>query len=292
MSKTQVLNLPNLSLDKQRPPERYTKKSRKHPAKMYVPLARWAIERYTKEGDWVLDPMMGIGTVPVEALWLNRNAVGMEYEYEWYHEAGANLRKAWAEEASVGVSYEGDARFLSTVVKEGPFELILFSPPYGPILSSKRQDEGVHAAQIMQRLKQETGMWPVPPDVFKEYTSKWRKSKPEGLYSTDEENVGNMSMTDYKDAMVEIYDECLQVVEDNGVMALVTRNPCKNWEQFRLDMLTIDLAQCAGWIFKERWYSPIFRYSFWIRKYKERCEEKGLYDVVPTHEDLLVFERP
>lgn len=36
------------------------------------------IEKYTKEGDWILDPFCGRGTVPYTAEMLNRHAVGIE----------------------------------------------------------------------------------------------------------------------------------------------------------------------------------------------------------------------
>ncbi|BCS91177.1 MAG: modification methylase MjaII [Candidatus Micrarchaeota archaeon] len=45
-----------------------------YPAKFIPQVVRWAIERYTKEGDNILDPFAGSGTVGVEALITNRNA--------------------------------------------------------------------------------------------------------------------------------------------------------------------------------------------------------------------------
>lgn len=39
------------------------------------PIARRLIERFSADGDWILDPMVGSGTTAVEALTLGRNAV-------------------------------------------------------------------------------------------------------------------------------------------------------------------------------------------------------------------------
>jgi predicted RNA methylase len=289
-----LLNLPNLSIEKQRG-SNYTKKSRKHPAKMYVPIATWAIEKYTKEGDWVLDPMAGIGTVPIEAGWLGRCGTGIEYEPEWCDEMVKNMKKVPTLHGLVKMNaYVGDCKYLISYIQqyEGPYELVMFSPPYGPLLTSKKHDEGVHAVKLLQKIRDEAGCWPVPQEVLRKKAKEWRADPPEGKYSKDPDNVGNLNQAEYEEAMVEIYKECLQVVEMDGHMVLVTRNPCKNWQQVRLDMLTIDLAQRAGWIFKERWYSPVYRYSFWINQYKKKCEEKGLYDVVPKYDDILVFEVP
>jgi hypothetical protein len=42
------------------------------------PVARRLLERFSVEGDWVLDPMVGSGTTAVEALSLGRNAVARD----------------------------------------------------------------------------------------------------------------------------------------------------------------------------------------------------------------------
>ncbi|WP_327352248.1 TRM11 family SAM-dependent methyltransferase [Streptomyces sp. NBC_01304] len=55
---------------------------------MLPALADHAIRTYTRPGDLVLDPMCGIGTTLVEALHLDRNAIGVEYEPKWARLAG------------------------------------------------------------------------------------------------------------------------------------------------------------------------------------------------------------
>jgi len=50
------------------------------PAKLPVPVARWAITEFSRVGDIVLDPMAGCGTVLVESRLLGRNAVGVEID--------------------------------------------------------------------------------------------------------------------------------------------------------------------------------------------------------------------
>ena len=46
-----------------------------YPAKFIPQVVRYAINTYTKEGDWVVDPFAGSGTVGVEAYLCKRNAV-------------------------------------------------------------------------------------------------------------------------------------------------------------------------------------------------------------------------
>ena len=46
-----------------------------YPAKFIPQIVRYAINTYTKEGDWIVDPFAGSGTVGVEAYLCKRNAV-------------------------------------------------------------------------------------------------------------------------------------------------------------------------------------------------------------------------
>ena len=46
-----------------------------YPAKFIPQIVRYAINTYTKEGDWIIDPFAGSGTVGVEAYLCKRNAI-------------------------------------------------------------------------------------------------------------------------------------------------------------------------------------------------------------------------
>ena len=52
----------------------------KYPAKFFPELPRWIIERYTVEGDLVLDPFMGSGTANLEAALLGRDSIGVDVD--------------------------------------------------------------------------------------------------------------------------------------------------------------------------------------------------------------------
>lgn len=114
---------------------RYHPDGTAHPAKMLPAVAAHAIAHYTRPGDLVLDPMCGIGTTLVEALHLDRRAVGVEYEPRWAAIAATNIDLARAaghtQRAAV---FTGDARRLDTILPadyHGSVDLILTSPPYG-----------------------------------------------------------------------------------------------------------------------------------------------------------------
>jgi 23S rRNA G2445 N2-methylase RlmL len=57
---------------------------------MLLALARIVIGDYRQPGDYVLDPMCGIGTTLVGAVHLGREAIGVEYEPVCFDLARAN----------------------------------------------------------------------------------------------------------------------------------------------------------------------------------------------------------
>ncbi|MCY4307147.1 MAG: DNA methyltransferase [Rhodobacteraceae bacterium] len=58
----------------------YTHSIHKYPAKFFPELPRWIIEKYSKQGDLVLDPFMGSGTTNLEASLLGRNSIGVDVD--------------------------------------------------------------------------------------------------------------------------------------------------------------------------------------------------------------------
>ena len=52
----------------------------KYPAKFFPELPRWLISRYSNQGETVLDPFMGSGTVNIEASLLDRPSIGVDVD--------------------------------------------------------------------------------------------------------------------------------------------------------------------------------------------------------------------
>jgi tRNA G10 N-methylase Trm11 len=131
---------------------RYTKQSNKHPGKMLPTIARYAIRTYTAPGDVVFDPMAGIATTLVEAMWLGRHGVGIEYESEWVAEAADNIRHA----AQVGAPgradiYCGDSTTLPGLLParlRGRVALVITSPPYGPSTHGHVRTPGPRSGKV------------------------------------------------------------------------------------------------------------------------------------------------
>jgi tRNA G10 N-methylase Trm11 len=103
---------------------------------MLPELARTIIGSYSEPGQLVLDPMCGIGTTLVEAIHLNREAIGVELAPRWAALAASNVLLAHEQGAVANaLALRGDARQLGNGLLgelAGSVALILTSPPYGP----------------------------------------------------------------------------------------------------------------------------------------------------------------
>jgi len=103
-----------------------------HPAKANTKLLEFLVEKFTKEGDTVLDPMAGSGSTGVVAALHGRNAVQVELEpkfYGWMEKAKENVEKhptltpkGWIKNIC------GDARRLSELLSQA--DAVITSPPY------------------------------------------------------------------------------------------------------------------------------------------------------------------
>ena len=120
----------------------YTPESIRHPAKMFIPMCREIIKRYTKPGDLVLDCMAGIGTTIIEGMLLSRNVIGVEYEQKFVDMAQANIDKTnkqmgFMKGLGIGKIVKGDSRELVKVLGGVWAENIIFSPPFADKVASQ-----------------------------------------------------------------------------------------------------------------------------------------------------------
>jgi len=101
-----------------------------HPAKMHLSLQLWLVNRYTKPGDVILDPMAGSGTILV-ACSMGRDVIAVELEDKFVRMMEGNWQKIQQRGPQLGYQMgqatilQGDARKL-----EGVCDQIITSPPY------------------------------------------------------------------------------------------------------------------------------------------------------------------
>ena len=254
---------------------RYLPVSLAHPAKMLPAIARTAINDYSRPGDYVLDPMCGIGTTLVETVHLGRDAIGIEYEPAWADLARANLDHARANGATgSGEVICGDARHVRSLLDpalRGLVALVLTSPPYGPSVHG-------HVKTAPGRGVQKTNY----------------------RYSTDPANLAHVGLERLLDAMRAVLVECAQVLRPGGVVAMTVRPWWSAGELIDLPGALCRVGEDAGLVLFERNVALLAglrddqlvpRTSFFALDQARRARARGLPRSVIAHEDLLVFTR-
>ncbi len=129
----------------------YSENSIRHPAKMSVLLTRWILQRFTREGETVIDPMSGISTTLLEAVNMNRNCIAVEFEkkfVDWTNENIKLLNKNKPlDSRGEGIVLRGDSRNLTDILNKQA-DKIVFSPPYCGSEAFQDQDFTLHSTKV------------------------------------------------------------------------------------------------------------------------------------------------
>lgn len=184
-----------------------------HIAKTPLHIARWAIQKFTKPGDWVLDPTIGAGTTAVEAVTQGRNAAGMELEFGDVTEANIDAALKVVNGSAPQVLFaRGDAREIATFLKstdpkkrKRQFNLVVNNPPYwGDISmpSPKGNLRGKEHRHLETRFEYDKTL---PNLAF--------------LKEGDE----------YWESMGKIYGECIQRLVPGGHFVIGVKDQMRNW---------------------------------------------------------------
>ena len=252
---------------------RYLAPSLAHPAKMLPAIARAPISDYSQPGDYVCDPMCGIGTTLVEAVHLGRDAIGVEYEPEWADLARANLAHARTQGATGhGEVVCGDARHLGAHLDpalRGLVALVLTSPPYGPSVHGQVRTapgQGVHKANYR--------------------------------YSTDPANLAHVGLDRLLDAMRTVLAQVAGWLRPGGVVAMTVRPWWAAGELIDLPGALARVGEEAGLVLFERNVALLAgirddhlvpRASFFAMEQVRKARARGVPRLVTAHEDLLCF---
>lgn len=105
----------------------------------FVPqIPNQLFKRYTKKGDWILDPFSGGGTSLIEAQRLGRNAIGVELQ-ETVAKASVELLKQEKNPETKGTVIIGDSRNTNIADKLESYgvnkvQFVIYHPPYWDII--------------------------------------------------------------------------------------------------------------------------------------------------------------
>ena len=141
----------------------FTPESYQHPAKGHLGLWWEILERYTKAGEWVLDPMAGVGATMLGAL-MGRNIICVELEQHFIEP----MRASWARmRQNPMLGYElgqvmilrGDARALPL----SRVDSCVFSPPWEDVMANQDDWKGKHAAETAAAFRANHPNYKSPP---------------------------------------------------------------------------------------------------------------------------------
>jgi len=117
--------------------------------------------RYTKKGDWILDPFLGSGTSLIEAQRLGRNFIGIELQEEIAKEAYQRIsfEKNSKCHGRVCINDSRYADISSIMQKEGAEKLqfIIYHPPYWDIIKFSNHKEDLSNSKTLDAFLENFG---------------------------------------------------------------------------------------------------------------------------------------
>jgi len=171
-----------------------------HPASFPPALVNHFIEFFTKKGDWVFDPFMGIGSVLKSAQDLQRNCWGIELN-EDYQKFALNRVKS---NGSLFLDVtNGDARntvYLWEKTQHPKFGFVITSPPYWDMLGKSR---GGVKSPLKQRV--ENGL--------------------DEKYSENPHDIGNISdLNRYLEELYTIFTDIKPILKPKAYIVVILQN--------------------------------------------------------------------
>jgi DNA modification methylase len=194
------------------PPPR-SKDVLRHPAKYPETLIQEFVEFFTKEGQTVLDPMMGTGSTLVACLRAGRNSIGIELNTGYAEIASQWIEEEHTDETTWAKVIQGDAANLADY--DLPMiDYVITSPPYWNMLHARGSE-----TQRARRADDDL-------DV---------------VYSHSEADLGNIDdYDDFVTRLVEIYANLTAVLRPKAYMTIIVKNVKKGG---RIYPLAWDLAR-------------------------------------------------
>ncbi|MGA5304564.1 TRM11 family SAM-dependent methyltransferase [Nucisporomicrobium flavum] len=256
---------------------RYAPASITHPGKMLPTIARYAINTYTQPGEVVLDPMAGIGTTMVEAMHLDRQGIGVEYEARWAELAAINIALATTNGApGTGEIYTGDSRNLATLLPRmlrGTVALVITSPPYGPSTHGHVRTPGARRGKV-RKLNHRYG---------------------------GSDNLAYRDHDTLAEGFTDILTGCRTVLRPGGHVVITARPYRRHGELVDIPGMVVAAGQAAGLELVEECVALIAgvrdgalvpRASFFQQKNVRDATAAGDPQWLTQHEDVIILRTP
>ncbi len=196
-------DIPSWTLPK--PPPR-TKHEILHPAKFPETLVQEFIERFSKPGEKILDPMAGTGSAVIAALRAGRHGYGVELVPEFVDIANARISREKTpvlfeqfELTCNAEVFQGDAARFNEIhsLNGTQFSYVITSPPYWSMLQNRGS----------------------------EYQRERRRRNLKLVYSDDPRDMGNVQDYDeFVQLLCRIYTGLADRLEPEGVLTVIVKN--------------------------------------------------------------------
>ena len=206
-----------------------------HGAVYPLKLAERIIRIYSKEGDTVFDPFLGIGTSVIAAHHLNRHAVGIELNPKF-----AQIAQEWLKDVQgmfPNNEYykiiQDDCRNLEQHVRKEKVQITITSPPYADFIHKSIEDRSKTHKKSVIRIENNSTVKP---------------------YSADENDFGNLSYPDFLNNIKAVLAANLSVTKHGGYSAWVVKDYRDTKKGIPYISFHSDLAQIGqevGWKFHD-----------------------------------------
>lgn len=128
----------------------------------FVPqIPNQLFRRYTKKGDWILDPFMGSGTSLIEAQRLHRNYMGIDLQEAVAEEAFKRIKKERNDFCTgsicIGNSKNFDFRKTMNAVGVDKFQFVIMHPPYWDILKFSNDSNDLSNSETLEQFLVDLG---------------------------------------------------------------------------------------------------------------------------------------
>ena len=166
----------------------------KHPSPKPPQLMKKFVDFFTKEGQTILDPFMGVGGTLIACSLSNRKGIGIDLSKEYL-----DLYKKVCKELNVAeqTAIVGNSLNIDKLLKKGTIvDFILTDPPYGEMLSKKRTG---------QRQKK-TGVAVATP------------------FTNHETDLGNMERENFLQSLKEIIAKSAEYLKPKGYIAVFVKD--------------------------------------------------------------------
>lgn len=121
----------------------------------FIPqIVHQLLARYTKTGDFVLDPFSGSGTTLIEAQRMNRNSIGIELQESVAIEAIERIHSESKDGVIANTFIDNSKKFDTTRILElyniKNVQFIIFHPPYWDIIKFSENEEDLSNSKTLE----------------------------------------------------------------------------------------------------------------------------------------------